>query len=232
MIDLLVIWAALLLALIVFAMGKPGNGGALVLSYFLTLSLIHVPGAIIHTDAQSVGAHRDETLLGFTLTVIGMAAFVAGAILARLTTTSGPEEPDPAALSRLAPQTWMLIWAGAFSYFYLMPRAGNIPSGTALVSSLGSLLVIGFWLRFYSANLTGNSWRSFTTLMLLPVLPVSTLALEGFIGYGVSWLLSGVAFMFSISRRRIYLYLSAPFAAVYGLSFLASYLLNRAVVRT
>ena len=232
MIDLLVIWAALLLALIVFAMGKPGNGGALVLSYFLTLSLIHVPGAIIHFDAQSVGAHRDETLLGFTLTVIGMAAFVAGAILARLSTSSGPEEPDPAALSRLAPQTWVLIWAGAFSYFYLMPRASNIPSGTALVSSLGSLLVIGLWLRFYSANLTGNRWRSFTTLMLLPALPVSTLALEGFIGYGVSWLLSGVAFLFSISRRRIYLYLSAPFVAVYGLSFLASYLLNRAVVRT
>ncbi len=55
MIDLLVIWAVLLLALIAFAMGKSGNGGALVMSYFLTLSLIHVPGALIYADPLATG---------------------------------------------------------------------------------------------------------------------------------------------------------------------------------
>src|SRR5579871_945085 len=99
MIDLLVVWAVLLLALIFFAMGRPGNGGALVLSYFLTLSLIHVPGALIYADPQADGGNREQTLLGFTLTVIGMAAFVVGAILGRVTGRSVPAEADPEALS-------------------------------------------------------------------------------------------------------------------------------------
>ncbi len=232
MIDLLVIWAVLLLALIHFAMGRPGRGGALVLSYFLTMSLIHVPGAIINADPQALGPNREQTLLGFTLTIIGMAAFVAGAILARVTGRSGPAESDPAAVSRLAPQTWPLILAGAFSYFYLMPRVANVPSGTALVSSLGSLIVIGFWLRFYVGALTRSRWRTLSTLVMLPALPGSTLALEGFIGYGVSWMLSGAAFLFSISKRRILFYAGAPFIAVYGFSFVTSYIFNRAAVRT
>jgi hypothetical protein len=232
MIDLIVVWTVLLLALIALAMGRVGNGGALVLSYFLTLSLIHLPGALIYADPQAAGDNREQTLVGFTLTIIGMTAFVAGAVLARMSGKQVPAEHDSAALSKLAPQTWMLIWAGAFSYFFLMPRAANIPSGTALVSSLGSLLVIGFWLRFYTASLTRNRWRTLSTLMLLPALPASTLATGGFIGYGISWMLSGVAFFFSVSKRRLVLCLASPFVGIVGLSFAASYLASRVIVRT
>ena len=232
MIDLLLIWLLILMALIAIAVGKPRTGGALVLSYFLGLSLIHVPGAVIYADPQAPGPNRDQTLLGFTLTVVGMAAFVAGAILARWSGRSVTVTPEPAAVAKLSSQAWPLIGAGVFSYFYLMPRAGNIPSGTALVSSLGSLLIIGFWLRFYTAQLTRSSWRTMSTLALLPALPVSTLATAGFIGYGISWVLSGVAFLFTVTRRRILFYCVAPFAGLAGASFFVVYLSARVAIRT
>ena len=81
--NLIAIWAALLFALVIFAIGRPGRGGALTLAYFLGLSLIHVPGVLPFLNPESGLADFDETRLGFELTIIGMAAFVVGAVLAQ-----------------------------------------------------------------------------------------------------------------------------------------------------
>jgi hypothetical protein len=113
-----------------------------------------------------------------------------------------------------------------------MPRAASIPSGTALVSALGTLLVVGLWLRFYIANLSGNFGKSLSTALLLPALPIATLASGGFIGYGVYWVLSCVAFLFVVMRRRLWFYLGSPIFGVLGLSLFAGYFALRAAIRT
>ena len=56
LLELLFVWAALLVALVVFAIGRPGRGGALTLAYFLGLSLIHVPGVLPFLDPDRVSA--------------------------------------------------------------------------------------------------------------------------------------------------------------------------------
>ena len=50
MIELLILWIGLLVALLAFAVGPPGRGGALTLAYFLDMSLIHVPGVFVFLD--------------------------------------------------------------------------------------------------------------------------------------------------------------------------------------
>ena len=71
------------MALVAFAIGRPGKGGALTLAYFLGLSLIHVPG-VLPFLASDVGlGDLEMTQIGFEMTILGMAAFVAGAVLAR-----------------------------------------------------------------------------------------------------------------------------------------------------
>jgi hypothetical protein len=229
--DLLLIWVGLLIALVAFAVREPGTGGALVLSYFLGLSLIHVPGALIYLDPLSIAPSRMETELGFTLTVVGMAAFVAGAILARATYVESHVESVADVVPVLSSYTWPLIIFGVVSYFVLMPRAGAIPSGTALVSALGALLIVGLWLRFYTANLTGNPGRTLTTLLLLPFLPLATLTTGGFLGFGVYWALSCVTFLFVIARRRFWFYLGSPVFGVLGLSLFAVYFSLRDTIR-
>src|SRR3954451_11307577 len=84
MTALLILWLGLLAALLVFAIGPPGRGGALTLAYFLDLSLIHVPGAVAPLGTGAGIADIGDTRLGFTVTLAGMAAFVAGAVTARL----------------------------------------------------------------------------------------------------------------------------------------------------
>jgi len=228
--ELILIWAVLLVALVVLA-GRRGVGGPLVFSYFLGLSLIHIPGALIYLDPQSIAPSFTETMLGFRLTVIGMAAFVVGVVLARPGPAAAPTVPAEEIVSRYAPHVWPLIAAGFVAYVFFMGRASAIPSGTALVSSLGSLMIIGLWLLFYTASVTENSRRTLSTLALLPLLPATTLSAAGFLGYGIYWALSGVSFLFVTLRRRFWFYVGAPLLGLVGLSFFAVYFSLRVILR-
>jgi hypothetical protein len=126
---------------------------------------------------------------------------------------------------------WRALAAGFFSYFVLVPLSGRVASLESLVSPLGALLVIGLWLRLYNADRRRQPERTVQTLALLPLLPLATLSTAGFIGYGVNWVLSVVAFLFSLSRRRFWFYVSAPVVVFLGLSFFVAYMGERTGIR-
>src|SRR5580692_6748188 len=84
MLELLVIWVGLLAVLIAVCLRDWRFGGALVLGYFLSLSLIHVPGVLPYLEADFLPGSV-ETESGFLTTVIGLGAFVAGAAASRFT---------------------------------------------------------------------------------------------------------------------------------------------------
>jgi hypothetical protein len=228
--GLLLIWAMLLIALVVFAIGRSGSGGALTLAYFLSMSLIHVPGVLLFPGL----ADWDETRLGFEMTIRGMIGFAAGAMLARwMSRPSGAEKGAPPrwrsqTLQRLGRRVFAL---GIFSYFVLLPLSSGVPSLTSVVSALATLLIIGIWLVLYGAAIRADWRRSLETLALLPLLPLATLVTGGFLGYGVCWVLSIIAFFFVISQQRIWFYLAAPMAAVLGLSLFVTYMGERTGIR-
>jgi hypothetical protein len=239
MLGLLIVWAALLATLVGLVIGRGREGGALTLSYFLGVSLIHVPGALAFLGPVPVVGHwglgdRYATELGFEMAVIGMAAFVAGATLARIIDWR-----------RAAASPWMLqgqaqafqrvgrraLTVGALAFFVLLPLAGLLPSMTALVSALATLLIVGLWLVVYGAVLDADPRRLWLTLALLPLLPLATLVTGGFIGYGICWMLSVVAFLFVIVRQRVWFYLAAPLVAYLGLSLFVTYMGQRSAIR-
>lgn len=232
MTTLLLIWLGLLFALVIFAIGKPGTTGALTLSYFLALSLIHVPGAALFISPNPYLSDARETENGFMMTVIGLTAFVAGAAFARfyfrqILVVSESEY----GVGKLEPHIWPIFATGFISYFVIMPRADVIPSGTALVSSLGSLMVVALWLRLYAANHARQKFKSLTALMLVPLLPVGSLIGAGFLGYGTVWAMCCVSFLFVITRWRILFYVLSPAAVVFGASLFATYLAGRTYLR-
>jgi hypothetical protein len=230
MLGLLVIWAALLVALFLFAIGRPGRAGALTLSYFLGLSLIHVPGVLPFLDPESGLPDFDETRLGFEMTILGMGAFVVGAVLARwmdrrqMPTKGMPPEQRAQAFERLGRRVLAL---GIVAYFVLLPVSGRVPSMTSIVAAFGTLLILGLWLVFYGATMSAYRTRMLTTLALLPLLPLPTLVIGGFLGFGVLWVLSVVAFLFVITRRRIWFYVAAPPVVFLGLALFVTYMGQR-----
>jgi hypothetical protein len=234
MLGLVIVWAALLIALVIFAIGRPGRGGALTLAYFLGLSLIHVPGVLPFIDSESVNIDQDETWLGFETTICGMVGFVASAVLARwidrrwVAAGDAPPRWRARAFERLG---WRALALGVVAYFVLLPLSGSVSSLTSVVSALATLLILGLWLVLYGAAVAADWRRTVTTLALLPLLPLATLVTGGFLGYGVYWVLSVVAFLFTITQRRIWFYFGAPVAVFLGLSFFVTYMGQREGIR-
>jgi hypothetical protein len=234
MLGLLLIWVALLMALVIFAVGRPGRGGALTLAYFLGLSLIHVPGMLPFLDPDSGLPDWDETQLGFEMTILGMAAFVTGAVLARwidrrrAAVKGAPPRQRAQMFERLGLRTLML---GVVAYFVLVPLSFRGPSLTSLVSPLATLLILGLWLVLYGTAVSTDRRRTLATLALLPLLPMATLVTGGFLGSGVYWVLSVVAFLFVITRRRIWFYVAAPPVVFLGLSLFVTYMGQRTGIR-
>ena len=204
------------------------------LAYFLSLSLIHVPGVLAFLGSDSGLADWDETQLGFETTILGMAAFVAGAVLARridrrrVAAKGAPPRRRAQAFERLGRRTFAL---GVVAYFLLLPLSGSVPSLTSVVSALATLLILGIWLILYGAVVAADRRRTLATLALLPMLPLATLVTGGFLGYGVCWVLSVVAFLFVITRQRIWFYLGAPVAVFLGLSLFVTYIGQRGGMR-
>jgi hypothetical protein len=234
MLGLLVIWGGLLIALVVFAIGRPGRGGALTLAYFLGLSLIHVPGVLPFLDSESGLADWDETQLGFETTILGMATFVSGAVLVRWIDRRRVAARGALPRRRAQAFEWLgrrTLVLGVVAYFVLLPLSGIVPSLTSVVAAFGTLLILGLWLVLYGAAVAADWPRTLATLALLPLLPLATLVTGGFLGYGVYWVLSVVAFLFVITRRRIWFCFGTPVAVFLGLSLFVTYMGQRTGIR-
>jgi hypothetical protein len=231
MLNDLLIWVALLVGLILLVVDKRRGIGALTLGYFLDLSLGHVPGLLVYLDPDMLFGHFEATKVGFDMTVIGMTAFVVGAMAARILwrlTTSGKAPQQTVKADIFAQHSWRVFMIGIGSYFVLLPVSAFVPSLTAVASVLGTLLILGFWLQLYAST---NSRRRLLIVAALPLLPLATLATGGFIGFGTVWALSILAFLFVISRRRIWFYLATPIVLFLGISLFVTYFQQREDIR-
>jgi len=233
MIDLLILWIGLLVALLAFAVGPPGRGGALTLAYFLDLSLIHVPGVVVFLDDASGLSEVADTSHGFELTLAGMAAFVAGTVAARLTGQTShkavrqPSEPGVG----FGGLGWRALALGAGSYLLLSSVFGRLASATSILSSFPNLLILGFWMLFYRTGSPADGGRGLLALGLLPLLPLMTLVTGGFLGYGVHWVLGTLAFWYVEARRRLWIFLASPLLVFIGLSLFVTYMSQREAIR-
>ena len=232
---LLLTWLAVGISLACMVSQKRKSAG-LPLAYFLGLSLIHVPGVLLYLDAEEL----NYTRIGFEHTVIGMVAFLGGVTIAKLffPSASGQQasagqsqgftSPSSAWLDRLA---LLYIVVGAIAYFVMLRFAALLPSATAFVAPLGSLILVGACLRLWLATKSRNRLKFWTTLALLPALPLATVVQGGFIGFGTYWVLAIMTFVFAQSKWRIGYFLLAPFVCFVGLSVFVNYMTARNEIR-
>jgi hypothetical protein len=235
MLNDLLIWGALLVGLVFLVVDKRRGIGALTLAYFLGLSLGHVPGLLAYLDPDRIGEAAEATKVGFDVTLIGMTAFIVGAMAARILprrTTSAKVYQQTASADIFSRFGWRVLTMGIVSYFVLLPVSALVPSLTAIASALGTLLILGFWLQLYAAAIAHESRQTLLIFATLPLLPLATLVTGGFIGFGTVWALSVVAFSFVIARRRIWFYLAIPPVIFLGLSLFVTYFQQREDIRS
>jgi hypothetical protein len=234
MLNDLLIWAALLAGLAFLVVDRRRGAGALVLAYFLILSLGHVPGVLVYLNPNMFWVNFEATKIGFDVTLIGMTAFIAGAIAARIMpmrTTSAKAFQPTFSHDTLSWLSRRMLTMGISFYFLLSQISGFVPSSSAIISVGGELLIVGLWFWVYSAETAKESRQVLLIFAMLPLLPLSTLVTGGFIGFGTSWALSFVAFYFVIARRRIWFYIATPAVIFVGLSLFVTYAQQREDIR-
>jgi len=226
-------WLGLTAFLLFFVVGRSREYGPLVLAYYFGMSLIHVPGVLAYIDPLSAPDNWEVTEIGFKVTLAALVAFIAGAWLFRRLGRKAAirfrmQYTQQRSLNRLG---WRMMGLGIFSYFVILPASKLLPSFTAVIASISTLLIIGLWLRLYSAVATSDFGRIATTFAMLPLLPVATLVTAGFIGYGVYWILAVITFYYVISRQKIWYYIAAPVIVFLGLSLFVTYMGERGNIR-
>src|SRR5262249_3643508 len=234
MVNELLVWGALLVGGGFLVVDRRRGIGALTLAYFLVRSLGNVPGLLAYLDTTFLVDAAEPTKVGFDATVIAMMAFIGGALAARIVPhrTTSVKSYQPAASAELFSRlSWRVLTMGIIAYFVLLPVSALVPSFTAVASALGSLLILGFWLRLYGTVKARDGRGTFLTLMMLPLLPLATLTTGGFIGYGTVLTLCILSFLFVIARRRIWFYLGAPLIVFLGLSLFVTYFYQRDEIR-
>src|SRR5262249_2393740 len=160
MLNDLLVWGALLVGLVFLVVDRRRGYGALTLAYFLILSVGHIPGVLAYLDPNIFSDRAEATKIGFDVTLIGMTAFIVGAMAARILrrrtrSANAYQQMDNADFfSRIG---WRALITGIFSYFALLPVSGLVASLTAVASTLGTLIILGFWLRLYGAASAHNS---------------------------------------------------------------------------
>lgn len=228
--HLLWLWLLLFAVLMGLLIRRGARGGVFLLTYFVGLSLIHVPGALIYLGNAPNLMNSDVTLLGFQATILGLTFLLLGAWVARLTSvTTQPADiiPDLNYLQLGA----RLMVIGLVVYFVGAPVFSFIPSATAVVSAAGSLLPLGLWCWLYGAHFTRDNKKYILGLAVIPMLPLMTMISGGFIGYGVYWMLTVAAFIYWISPNKKWYILLSPVLIVLGLSFAVSYFGERKALR-
>lgn len=238
MLILSVIWCAVGIG---FVLVSRRSSAGIPLAYFLGLSLIHVPGAMLQLNVTDVSLDALATQVGFEQTVIGMVAFLCAVIIARSTAfarrpwrlalieTPQVLSPDEAAVADRC--AFLYLGIGGIAYFVVLPLIGSVATITSVISSLGSLVIVGLCLRLWVARETGNLRKFWFTVILLPLLPLVGVVQSGFIGYGTFWILAILSFVFCQSKRRLGYVLIAPAVIYIGLSAFVSYMAAREEIR-
>ncbi|HTJ01876.1 MAG TPA: hypothetical protein VL492_03725 [Methylovirgula sp.] len=234
MTTLLLVWGCLAIGFMMIGQGTRRGSAGLPLAYFLELSLIHTPGALLYANNPKWQPLYVLTYDGFQQTVVGLAAFLTAVLIARLTTNPPPvhferaRDQRPGMLRRIS----LIYIVLGFGFFVLTPLISRIPSGGAMSSALASLLIVGVAIRIWEAKQSGSSIRYWQTAALLPLLPLTTLLKDGFMSFGTNWLICTGAFFFNQSKgsRPAYI-LVMPFVGIFALSVFVNYMASRTEYR-
>ena len=215
------------------------GSGTLLLAYFLGLSLIHVPGAYIFTGAAPGLSGREETTVGFQITLIAFAATLCGAAVMRFVqggfsgAVVGAVHIPRRNSSRLVGVSRPLLFVGLGVFFLALPIAGLVRSLTSVISPLATMIIIAFWAIIHNVIVHRDYKLLIFPILFLPLLPFSTLFFGGFIGFGIYWVISIFSFYFvqAGTIQKLAILAVSPLLLSLGLSFGNAYFEKRDEVR-
>lgn len=238
----LVIWVAICASVVRDQWSRKVPSVGLPLAYLLSLSMIHFFGGLIYAlpwyNAKSAyllqsGASYAQVSAGFIESVYGVMGFGLGStILAywilRIFQPSWlrqvPQNPD----LQLPKQ---LLQVGFFFMLIIAPTIGRLPGFQGFSTSGVYLFVVSLCLACWKAWHEQDKKAFFFWLAASCSIPLITINLLGFIGYGAAATLVILIFISSFYRPRWHILITGFLVFALGLSAFVTYLRDRGEIR-
>jgi hypothetical protein len=204
-------------------------------SYIAGLAVLHWFGAFVHAMPWKPFLDSTDTIVGFGYTTLALACFVLGTAIVprpKRETVHIARAIDAAAALKVAHRSAVvLLIAGALFWGIELTPLNGVPSVTSVISAGKQLLIAGICLKCWLA------WQARKTTLILvwiglsALLPVYTVMIGGFLGFGISFLLTILIFIGTFFRPRALLIAPAAAAIFAGLSLFVSYMEHRSAIR-
>lgn len=238
----LVIWVAICASVIRDQWSRKVPSVGLPLAYLLSLSMIHFFGGLIYAlpwyNAKSAyliqsGSSYAQVSAGFIESVYGVMGFGLGSTILThwiLRTWQPswlrqvPQHPD----LQLPKQ---LLQIGVFFLLVIAPTIGRIPGFQGFSSSGVYLFVVSISLACWQAWHQQDKKAFFFWIGVTCSLPIITINLLGFIGYGAAATLVILIFISSFYRPRWHILITGFLVFALGLSAFVTYLRDRGEIR-
>ncbi|MGV6851700.1 MAG: hypothetical protein ACWA5R_05905, partial [bacterium] len=231
-------WPVIVLFVVYWYTWKSRAGAGFVIAYVLLMFANYWPGAFVYLDPHYSWFPRYWEYSGFVLASQGLIAFVVGAVIVDLLIKKKKlvsveielKSFDTKNVFQMQKVAYSLLFIGTVSYFILTPLLGKVASLGALISGLNRLVLVGIFVGIWATR-NSELKKRIVWLGIAASLPVITLLLEGFLGYGITMLVAVAAFFISVRKARLW-YVPVAIVVVYvGLSGFVTYMRDRSDLR-
>jgi len=221
-------------AYVLFRQWKTDKGVGLLLTYVLTFGMLHWAAPVLYLLPWYDSSWHDLTREGSRLAAYAMVAFAVGTEIERWLPGHAHSQVHGSALERKAASTRAVkiyLMTGVILYVVITPMANAIPSVSAIVATGSMLVVIALGLKCWNAWRKRRSRLFWGCLMATSLLPVVTVVMQGFLGYGFAAMLTVFAFVASFYRPRWKVMVLGLAFAYLGLSVFVTYMRDREEIR-
>lgn len=219
---------------------KSKKSAGIPLAFAMNLSVIHLTGAIAYSFEYylprgavltQMAFQLKNTFIGFWISLIGFAAFVAGTALAPF--FFNPKEPAPLPhrwpqITNKLPGTLLII---ASLFFLFGPVLRRLPSLGSVSVAGASLSVMAVVLFAYTAYFSGQTRRFLQWLASTMCFPAVTVLFLGFAGYGITAAMNSWQLILRFFRPRWLGILIMVVMSYAGLSVYVNYMRERGGIR-
>ncbi|MBX7221888.1 MAG: hypothetical protein K1Y36_18185 [Blastocatellia bacterium] len=207
------------------------------LTFVFLLALSHLSGASINLLPWFSSPEEEANRLGFQVTTIGLISFVVGFSLLNLVFPV-PRKQTALTEQHLGPLdrfATVFIVSGIviyiFYHFVWVPQFGILPTITSVLTSYMNLVNIGFILRCWVRWHQKKNLQMYLWIGLSSILPVFTIAYQGFLGAGAILIFSLVCFVGAFYRPAWRLALILVLMVFFGLSVFVTYSRDKSSIR-
>jgi hypothetical protein len=207
-------------------------GTGLTLAFFLNMALLHWFSGILILLPWYMPADYYDTVAGLQMSTIGIIAFSFGCfIIAPALTKRASEMQTLHDLTNAAKVFRIFLILGLMCFLLSAVGLGAIPTLSAVLSSAQNFVFVALGFGIWQSYVRHDRRQLLLLLAAVPVFPLLTMMLQGFLGFGVGYAIIVLCFFVVVYRPRLWMSLFLIPLLYVGLSFYITYMRDRSELR-